>query len=263
MNLPMSDLSPIQSDELEQLASDLEHGFFTRAGGISSGVYSGLNTGLGSGDNREMVLENRRRVADRMGVDPGNLMTPYQIHSSEVLIVDKPWQGTTRPQVDGLVTSKPGLAIGILSADCGPVLFCDPESRVIGAAHAGWKGAIGGVLDSVLQKMESLGAERNRTIAVLGPTISRKNYEVGPEFVQRLMDHDDCTKYLSPSRNTGHAMFDLPAFIVDKLDSLGARASWTGQCTYDDEKRFFSYRRKTHRGEPDYGRQVSVIALRS
>ncbi len=238
-------------------------GFFTRAGGVSSGIYAGLNVGLGSGDDRSLVVENRRRVAAHLQVTPDTLLSPFQIHSTDVVAVEKPWGERERPKVDALVTNKPGIAIGILSADCGPVLFLDAHNRVAGAAHAGWKGATGGVLENTVSAMETLGAERDQIVAVLGPTISANHYEVGPEFVDRLTQIDPANdRFLTASKNQDHAMFDLPGYIVERLNQDGVTANWTGHCTYADEDGFFSYRRKTHRDEPDYGRQISAISLR-
>lgn len=256
----MTDLNPVLSTELDQSAA--RSAFFTRPGGVSEGIYSGLNVGLGSDDNRENVLQNRAKVAHHMNVPATSLLSPYQIHSPDVLAVDADWPEGYRPKVDALVTKTPGLAIGVLTADCGPVLFLDAENKVAGAAHAGWKGATGGVLENTVSAMETLGAERDRIVAVLGPTISSANYEVGPEFVDRLIELDSKNEaYLSPSTNPDHAMFDLPSYIVARLKGEGITASWTGNCTYADEENFFSYRRTTHRAESDYGRQISAISL--
>ena len=256
MNTP----KPIQSEALKNDATT--HGFFTRIGGASTGIYQGLNVGLGSDDQRETVLENRHRVAQSMGVSDDQLMMVYQIHSSEVALADKPWGMDNRPKRDAMVSSTPGLAIGIMTADCGPVLFSDAQNGVVGAAHAGWKGATGGILENTISAMETIGAERENIVAVLGPTISQKHYEVGPEFVENLlMLNAKNDAYLVPSTNEHHAMFDLPSYIVDRLTTDGIEASWSGDCTYEDETQFYSYRRKTHRGEADYGRQISVIKV--
>ena len=258
MNTP----KPIQSPELE--AQNTNHGFFTRIGGASTGIYEGLNVGLDSDDTRETVLENRSRVAQSMGVSDDNLMMVYQIHSSDVVLADKPWAMENRPKLDAMVSSTPGLAIGVMTADCGPVLFQDAENGIVGAAHAGWKGATGGILENTISAMETIGAERNNIVAVLGPTISQKHYEVGPEFVENLLRlNTDNDAYFVPSQKTDHAMFDLPRYIIDRLQSEDVKASWTGNCTYEDEAQFFSYRRKTHRNEADYGRQISVIKINS
>lgn len=257
MNTP----SPIQSGTLNDLG--FRHGFFTRFGGVSSGIYGGLNVGLGSNDMRSNVVENRSRVANYFGLDSTSLISPYQIHSSDVVEVRDPWEEGYRPKVDALVTSNPNIAIGILTADCGPVLLADRENRVIGAAHAGWKGATGGVLDNTVSAMETIGAERENIIAILGPTISQENYEVGPEFVDRLIDiHPDNQDYLVESEKPDHAMFDLPAYVIARLTIAGVKAFWTEHCTYADEEKFFSFRRTTHRNEPDYGRQIAAISLK-
>ena len=256
MNKP----DPILSSELNY--KGITHGFFTRTGGVSKGIYNGLNVGQGSNDDKGHVSENRSRVAAHCGVSLENLASLYQIHSPDVITLTGPVDSENRPKADGMVTATPGLAIGVLTADCGPVLFLDPVKNVIGAAHAGWKGATGGVLESTLSSMEGLGASRENIIAVLGPTISQKNYEVGPEFVDTLLTlSSENTAYFSPSQKPGHSMFDLPAYIVARLTGLGVKANWTGQCTYADEDLFFSYRRTTHRNEPDYGRQISVISI--
>lgn len=256
----MSTPKPIQSEHLKSDATT--HGFFTRIGGASTGIYKGLNVGLGSDDEREIVLENRKRVAQTMGVSDDKLMMVYQVHSSDVALADKPWKMEDRPKLDAMVSATPNIAIGVMTADCGPVLFSDAKNGIVGAAHAGWKGATGGILENTISAMEKIGAEREHIVAVLGPTISQKHYEVGPEFVEnliRLNTNNDA--YLKPSENQHHAMFNLPQYIVDRLTANGVKASWTGDCTYADEEQFFSYRRKTHREEADYGRQISVIKI--
>ena len=254
-----AELKPVTARTLA--GDNIRHGFFTRDGGVSDGIYRGLNVGIGSRDERDKVLENRHRVATHLDVAPQNLATLYQIHSSSVLEISRAAAGD-RPKSDAMVTDTPGIAIGILTADCGPVLFADAESGIIGAAHAGWKGATGGILENTVTAMETLGARRENIRAVLGPTISQANYEVGPEFIDRLMALDPANdRWLAPSANEGHAMFDLPGYIVSRLQALGVAAEWTGECTYADEDRFFSYRRTTHRQEPDYGRQISAICL--
>ncbi len=256
MNRP----SPVTVPELD--LPGIRHAFFTREGGVSEGIHAGLNGGLGSNDAPEAVRENRRRMAEHLGVGPDRLLNLWQIHSADVIAVNGPWTGD-RPKADGLVTRTPGLAIGAASADCGPVLFADAEARVIGACHSGWKGAFTGVLANTLDAMETLGASRSRITAVLGPTISRHAYEVGPEFTARFEERDpDLLRFFTPSERPGHAMFDLPAFIGAELGRAGVgRFVDTGLCTYADETRFYSYRRTTHRGEPDYGRLISAIVL--
>ncbi len=251
----------IEADALKR--DGLSHGYFTRAGGVSSGIYASLNIGLGSDDKRHDVLENRRRVAGDIGVEPARLVSPHQIHSPDVITVEGPWPDDADRKADALVTRTPGLAIGIATADCGPVLFADPEARVVGAAHSGWKGALSGILQNTVSAMEALGASRDRITAVLGPTISRDAYEVGPEFHERFVkEASGNARYFTPSGRAGHHLFDLPAFITDRLKALGlAEVTDTAMCTYSDEARFFSFRRTTHRNEPDYGRQISAIAL--
>ena len=238
------------------------HGFFTRKGGASSGVFAGLNCGNGSSDQSEIVAINRARVAEAMEVPVARLVNVQQVHSARVEVVDGPFDGPA-PEADGLVTATPGVAIAVLTADCQPVLFADAEAGVIGAAHAGWRGAIDGVLEETIAAMVRLGAERESIQAVIGPTISQRAYEVGPEFKDRfLQEHPDNTRYFRPSERAQHFMFDLPAFITDKLEALGlGDVADLALCTYADEDRFFSYRRTTHRKEPDYGRQISAIAL--
>jgi len=251
----------IEADALK--LDGIAHGFFTRQGGVSDGIYQSLNIGLGSDDDRGRVLENRTRVADSFGVSPENLLSPYQIHSPDVIAVSGPWSEDADRKADALVTGTPGVAVGVATADCGPILFADPEAGVIGAAHAGWKGAITGVLQNTVAVMEALGASRRNIAAVLGPAISQKAYEVGPEFHARFVQEaPGNARYFQPSGREGHFMFDLPAFITDTLRQLDlGGVNDLGLCTYADEDRFFSYRRTTHRKEPDYGRQISAIVL--
>ena len=241
----------------------IRHGWFTREGGVSTGVYGSLNTGLGSADDRAAVLENRGRIADAMGVPRTHLVTCYQVHSPDTVTASAPWAPEDNPKADALVTNRPGLAIAVSSADCGPVLFADPEAGVVGAAHAGWKGAFTGVLESTIAAMEALGADRGAIRAAVGPMISGAAYEVGPEFVARFREAGEAIdRWFRPSDKPGHAMFDLPAYIVHRLTKAGVGVvTDLGLCTYADESRFFSYRRMTHRGEPDYGRHLSAIAL--
>jgi YfiH family protein len=242
----------------------LAHGFFTREGGVSAGLYASLNVGLGSDDDHALVLENRARVAAALGVDRDALALPFQIHSAEVAVVDEVWAPGRGPRADAVVTAIPGIAVGVATADCGPILFADVEAGVVGAAHAGWKGAFGGVIGATISAMERLGAARGRIVAVLGPTISAAAYEVGPEFVERFVAEDaENVRFFGPSQREGHAMFDLPAFIGKRLAAEGlAGIGDLGLCTHADEARFFSYRRATQRREPDYGRLVSAIAIR-
>jgi YfiH family protein len=239
------------------------HAFFTRQGGASRGVYESLNGGVGSKDDPACVAENRARMAQALGVPPDHLLVPYQIHSPDVLYVREPWAPDARPRVDGLVTDRPGIALGVTGADCGMILFAEPEAMVIGACHAGWKGAFTGVLEATVQAMEALGADRRDITAVLGPTIGAASYEVGPEFVARFIEagaHNE--RYFTPSVRADHAMFNLTGFIAMRLQGAGVgRFEDMRLDTYADPARFFSYRRTTHLGEPDYGRLVSAIAL--
>lgn len=242
-------------------AEGVSHAFFTREGGVSEGVYSSLNGGAGSRDAPETVTENKRRMAHALGVAPHNLLVPYQVHSAEAVAVDAPW--SERPRCDGVATATRGVALGVTGADCGVVLFCDSEARVIGAAHAGWKGALDGVLDATLEQMERLGASRPAIRAVLGPTIGQRSYEVGPEFAERFLAADpENESFFRPSENSGKSMFDLPGYIGARLRAAGVGAFENLDLdTYADERRFYSYRRSVHRGEPDFGRLVAAIAL--
>ncbi len=251
----------IQSDALH--VPGLTHGFFTRQGGFSTGVFSSLNCGLGSGDDKDIVRQNRGLVAQALGVTPERLLTAYQVHSADALVVTGPWEGGERPRADALVTAVPGLAIGVLTADCGPLLFADAKARVVAAAHAGWKGALSGITAKTLAAMESLGAARRDVTVVIGPMISTAAYEVGPEFPDRFIDADATNrKYFTASPRAGHAMFDLPAYLEDRLRTEGVgEVVNLPLCTFADAQRFFSYRRATHRGEKDYGRLISAIAL--
>jgi YfiH family protein len=240
----------------------LRHAFFSREGGVSGGIYAGLNGGLGSGDDPASVAENRRRMAEQMGVGPEHFLSVWQIHSPDAVVVSGPWQGTARPRADAMVTRTEGLAIGVTTADCGPILFVDPNARVIGAAHAGWKGALTGIVESTVDAMEKLGAERSGIVAAIGPLIRQHSYEVGGEFVERFMEHDaENALFFVPSTREGHAMFDLAGFVRTRLENAGVLIiDDTGIDTYSDE-RFYSYRRSVHRKESDYGRHVHAIAL--
>lgn len=253
---------PLRSPALDKLASaGIRHGYFTRAGGVSGGIYGSLNTGAGSADDQASVRENRRRIAEWMGVALDHLLTAYQIHSPDVIVAREPFSGD-RPKVDAIVTDRPGIAVGASSADCGPVLFADAGKQIVGAAHAGWKGAFTGVLENTITAMEGLGARRENIVAVLGPSISAANYEVGPEFIERFTEAaQDNDRYFAPSARPGHAMFDLNAYTVDRLTAAGVVADALYRCTYAEEDLFFSYRRATHRSETDYGRHISAIAL--
>ncbi len=240
----------------------VRHAFFTREGGVSPGLYAGLNGGLGSNDDAENVRENRRRMAEHLGVPANQLLSAHQVHSPDVVVATGPWQGPLRPKADAIVTRTENLAIAVTAADCGPVLFVDPNARVIGAAHAGWKGALTGILESTIQAMEKLGADRNSTIAAIGPLIRQHSYEVGSEFVARFIDADaQNAVFFIPAEHEGHAMFDLAAFIRRRLENAGVlMIDDLGIDTYSDE-RFYSYRRSVHRKEPDYGRHVHAITL--
>lgn len=249
---------------LEILTSDalqpLQHGFFTRKGGASSGIFDGLNCGLGSSDQAEIVKINRARVAEAMDVPREALITVHQVHSADVVTVEGPLEDA--PRADAMVTDRPGLALGILTADCQPVLFADAEAGVVGGAHAGWRGALDGVLDATLDAMEALGAQRGRIHAVIGPSISQRAYEVGPEFIEDfLADDPENTRFFASGRGDRY-QFDLPAYGVHRLRRAGVGlAEWTRHCTYSEPERFFSYRRSVHLEEADYGRLISVIRL--
>lgn len=248
---------------LEKITSDAlaaHHGFFTRKGGASSGIFAGLNCGPGSSDQAEVVAINRARVAEAMGVEAAHLLSIHQIHSADVIHVTGPL--TEKPRADAMVTATPGLALGVLTADCQPVLFADPEARVIGAAHAGWRGTRDGVLEATVDAMVALGAKRENITAVIGPTISQSAYEVGPEFFEAFTDDDRSNARFFIAGTGDRYLFDLPAFGLSRLRAAGVgHAEWTRNCTYRDSERFFSYRRTTHAGEADYGRLISTIRL--
>ena len=252
----------LQAPSLSKLAR-IRHAFFTRTGGVSDGVYASLNGGIGSNDAPEKVAENRARMAASLGVTPARFLTPYQIHSPDVVVADASWTPDTRPRADALVTREPRLAIGVSTADCGPLLFADQDAGVIGAAHAGWRGAFTGVIEATLAAMETLGAARARIAVALGPTIRQPNYEVGPEFVERFLAADaGNARFFAPSARAGHAMFDLTGYIAARARRAGVGSfEDLGLCTYADPDRFYSYRRMTQRGELDYGRHINAIAL--
>lgn len=241
---------------------ELSHGFFGRGGGASSGIFAGLNCGTGSSDQAEAVAINRARVAGALGVAAEALVTVHQVHSADAVVVERAPGTAERPRADAMVTATPGLALAVLSADCQPVLFADAEAGVIGAAHAGWKGALAGVLEATVAAMEGLGAERARIVAAIGPTISQRAYEVGPEFLDEFLADDPDNARFFANGEAGRYLFDLPGFGLQRLRAAGvAEASWTRHCTYSDPERFYSYRRSLHRGEADYGRLISVIRL--
>ena len=248
-------LAPILADSL----NGVTHGFFTRQGGVSTGHYAALNGGQGSKDRAQAVGENRARIAAHLGIE--RLVSVHQVHGDRVEVVSGVWSGA-RPRADGMVTNRAGIGLAILVADCAPVLFADARARVVGAAHAGWKGALTGVLEATVSAMIGLGADRGRIAAVVGPAISQRAYEVGPEYVERFLDQDpDHARFFAGGTND-RALFDLPGFCLHRLREAGiGSAEWTGHCTYSDEGRFFSYRRTCHRGEADYGRLVAAITL--
>lgn len=247
---------------LLQAIPGLRHAFFTREGGVSGGIYGSLNGGVGSNDDPAHVEENRRRMAEQLGVGPAHFLSLWQTHSPDVVVASEPWQGGSRPRADAIVTRTEGLAIGATAADCGPILFVDPAARVIGAAHAGWKGALTGIVEATVDAMEKLGAERSGIVAAIGPLIRQRSYEVGGEFVERFIEADaENGRFFIPSAREGHSMFDLAGFIRMRLENAGVLViDDTGIDTYSDE-RFYSYRRSVHRKEPDYGRHVHSIAL--
>jgi YfiH family protein len=250
-----STLEIITSDALQA-----RHGFFTRKGGASSGIFSGLNCGTGSSDLTEIVAINRTRVAEAMGLGPEALVTVHQVHSARALPVTGPL--SIRPEADALVTTTPGILLAVLTADCQPVLFADAEAGVIGAAHAGWRGAVDGVLEATIEAMERLGAQRSRMTAVIGPTISQAAYEVGPEFLDRFRAEDEASTRFFVNGVGDRLLFDLPGYGLHRLRMAGVgQAEWTGHCTYRDPARFYSFRRTTHAGEADYGRLISTIRL--
>jgi YfiH family protein len=240
----------------------IKHGFFTREGGVSDGIYGSLNAGYGSDDDGAKVCENRRRIAAQLGVDNQQLLTISQWHSAEAVVADKPWNVRQPPDGDAVVTDKPGIAVAVLTADCTPVLFSSGDGQIVGAAHAGWKGAVGGILGSTVARMKELGAKDVH--AAIGPTISQLNYEVGPEYQAQFVERDATSeRFFIPSAKPGHFMFDLPGFVRARLVDLElASIEDTALCTYADEQRFFSYRRTVHRGEADYGRQLSAICIK-
>lgn len=250
--------------ESEHLISDgIAHGFFTRGGGHSTGIFASLNCGLGSGDDPDLVKMNRDVVARAIGAAEGHVVTAHQVHSADVVEVTEIWPPEGRPKVDGLVCRTKGIGLGVLTADCGPVMFADAAAGVIGCCHAGWKGALAGVTDATVSAMVELGAARENIVAVLGPTISQIAYEVGPEFPKPFLEKSSAHGvFFIPSTKDGHFMFDLPAYLRGRMKGLGLKSVHDlALCTYSDEARFYSYRRATHRGEADYGRLISAIAL--
>jgi YfiH family protein len=241
----------------------IRHAFFTRSGGVSDGVYASLNGGIGSRDAAGKVAENRARMASALGVEPQRLLTAYQVHSPNVVVAEAAWTSESRPRADAIVTRMQALAIGVTTADCGPILLADPQARVIGAAHAGWRGALTGVVEATVEAMERLGAKRSQIRAAIGPMIRQSNYEVGADLIARFTAEDRASnRFFSPGSRPGHALFDLGGYVAARLARAGVgRTEDLGLCTYADPARFFSYRRTTHRAEPDYGRHVNAIAL--
>jgi len=258
----MSDAKIVQSGALSAL-DGFRHGFGTRQGGVSGGIYATLNCGVGSKDHPGDVSRNRARLAASVGADPGKLITPYQVHSPTAVIAEEPWDRVTTPKADAVVTRTTGLAIAVSTADCVPVLFCDPQARVTGAAHAGWRGALGGVLEATLHAMEEIGAARSNIVAAIGPAISQKAYEVGEDFEENfLRDDDGNARYFTRPSPGSKPHFDLTGYVEGRLAGAGAGHVQNLQlCTYHDSDRFFSYRRTCHKGEPDYGRQISAIVI--
>jgi len=242
---------------------EVRHGFFTRIGGFSKGIYSSLNCGLGSQDDPKLVLRNREIVATSLGLLPQELVTCYQHHSANVIHVTRAWGTSGLPKGDAMVTDRPHIAIAVSTADCVPVLFADRHGKVVGATHAGWRGALDGITDNTIAAMEKLGAKREDIWAAIGPAISGAAYEVGPERFAEFVAKDAANEqFFRPSQRQGHYMLDLPAYVENRLRQAGLQSiERIGRCTYQDEDHFFSFRRATHRGEPDYGRQLSAITL--
>ncbi|SFS49493.1 peptidoglycan editing factor PgeF [Brevundimonas viscosa] len=253
-------LAPVTHTLLER--PGVRHGFFTRQGGVSTGLYESLNTGVGSSDDPAAVAENRRRVAAHFGGTADDLAACYQIHSAVARVAETGWKGE-RPEGDASVTAAPGVICAVLTADCAPVLLADPEAGVVGAAHAGWKGALGGIIHSTVAAMEALGARPDRMVAVIGPCISQTSYEVGADFQERFEHHDEGSgRFFRPGGSDDKRLFDLPGFVLWRLEQAGVgEAAWTGEDTRTDEARFFSNRRAFLNREPDFGRQMSAISL--
>jgi polyphenol oxidase len=251
----------IESQELS--LPGIRHGFFTRQGGVSGGLYASLNGGLGSHDGADNVAQNRARMAAALGVTPDRLLTAHQIHSPDAVVADEAWPAHARPRADAIVTRTPRLAIGVSTADCGPILLADPVARVIGAAHAGWRGALTGIIEAAVAAMERLGAERTRIHAALGPMIRQDNYEVGADLIARFEAEDVASRrFFAAGEREGHAQFDLAGYIRSRLNRAGVtQIEDLALCTYADPAQFFSFRRSTHRAETDYGRHVNAIAL--
>jgi YfiH family protein len=255
-------LSPLEAENLKPL-SGVRHGFFTRQGGLSEGIYASLNCGLGSGDDAERVLENRRCVARHLGGTSDGVVTLYQEHGTTALEVTGMIARSNLPHADAVISATPGLVVGVLTADCAPVLLADPEAHVVAAAHAGWRGAVAGIVESAIAGMERLGGDRKRICAAVGPCINQAAYEVGPEFEKQFLARDPASArfFARPSEHE-RAHFDLPGFVSQRLRDAGiASVLAVSPCTYENESLFFSYRRKTQAREPDYGRQISAIVV--
>ncbi|HEX4078784.1 MAG TPA: peptidoglycan editing factor PgeF [Rhizomicrobium sp.] len=244
-------------------ARGIGHAFFGRKGGVSAGLYASLNCGPGSRDDRAHVIENRRRALEALAPRGCSLATLYQVHGAEAVTVERAWELGQSPRADAMATAIPGIALGILTADCASVLLADAEARVVGAAHAGWKGALAGVVESAVARMEKLGARRERIAAAIGPCISGEFYEVGPELrAQVIADDAESGRFFAASARECHWQFDLPAYAQSRLRKAGVdKVSNLAHCTYSQDANFFSFRRATHRGELDYGRQLAAIVL--
>lgn len=258
----MTGRTMITADVFDQ-NEGIRHAFFTREGGVSGGIYASLNCGYGSGDAPQNVAENRAIAAARLGVEVERLVSCHQVHGTTVVTVERPWRREDNPRADGMVTTASGIALGILAADCAPVLFADPVARVIGAAHGGWRGALSGVVEATVAAMATLGARPERIRAAIGPCIAQPSYEVGPEFPANFATVDaDSGRFFRPAERTGHFLFDLPGYLADRLARLGlAAVARTPHDTAAEETLFFSYRRACRRGERDYGRGLAAIAL--
>ncbi len=255
-------LEPLTADTFSQL-SEIRHGFFTRTGGQSKDIYTSLNCGLGSDDAREDVSANRRLVSRHLGGRNDDVVTVHQCHSADAIVIEQPLPRENLPKVDAIVTAAPGLVVGVLTADCAPVLFADGEAKIVAAAHAGWRGSIRGIVAATLEAMEATGARRDRIRAVVGPCISQKNYEVGEDFkADFVAQSSENTRFFSTPSDGGKPHFDLPAFVLAQLERAGLEnVQLMAPCTYENESKFFSYRRSQHRSEPDYGRQMSAIVV--
>lgn len=253
---------PVLQSPLLAALPEVRHAFFTRKGGVSTGLYGDLNLGPGSRDKSEAVAENRRRAAGHFGVEAEALLSCYQIHSARAFTVSAPWTDA-RPEGDAVVTATPGLICGALSADCAPVLIADPRARVIAAAHAGWQGALSGIVEAAIEAMTDLGAEPSRMVAAIGPCIGPRSYEVGLEFLDRFeAGRPGSSRFFGPAESAEKRLFDLPAFVLDRLFGAGvSKAEWIGRDTCADEDLFYSNRRAVKRGEGDYGRLLSAITL--